>query len=267
MDNKPNILFSKKLTLTTETNVNDVTPIAKVPKKIFSKNLHIYANMMVNRKSQIKSILKEVLYNSTAQAILKIFNTRHKLIKIIWIICLVLTCSTCAPLIVKSLTRYFSYEVVTTSRTIYEAPALFPKITICNRNLFTTEYSAHFLERYGYLDTVYKMNNVFDESEKKRFTHPLSEILLACTFNDQNCTADDFSNEFYKDGNCSSFNTGFNSSGHEIPLRESIRVGSNYGLKLTLYVNYYENLTKFNKYYGASIKIGNVYAANCYFRV
>ncbi len=48
-----------------------------------------------------------------------------------------------------------------------------------------------------------------------------------------------------------------------MPLKSSIRAGSSNGLKLTLYLNFYEKLmpvrgnTEFNVYTGAIIKIGN----------
>ena len=63
---------------------------------------------------------------------------------------------------------------------------------------------------------------------------------------------------FFDKGNCFSFNTGFDSLGQKIPLKSSIRAGSQYGLKLTLYVNYYELIaSKYSTYMGAIIKIGN----------
>ena len=240
--------------LPTTTTTTEETPSSPPPKKSFE----LCAGLVVNRQAQIKSLLKEVLYNSTAQAVLKILFTRSKLIKSIWIICLALTLSTCAPLLIRNLMSYFSFEVITTSRTIFETPTLFPKVTICNRNLFTTKYAFELLSLSNYTDVVYKMyTNYFNESEKNKLTHEFGDILLACSFNGQDCTHADFVPEFFKDFNCMSFNTGRNATHQNVPRRQSFRAGSNYGLKLTLYVNFYENLTLYNKYVGASIKIGN----------
>ena len=112
----------------------------------------------------------------------------------------------------------------------------------------------------SYTDLVYSVKNNFNESEKNKLSHSFSDILLACSFNGQTCTHHEFREEFYKDGNCTSFNTGVNISDHVMPLKKSFRAGSNYGLKLTLYVNFYEKLMKqgTNKYVGASIKIGKI---------
>jgi hypothetical protein len=240
--------------------VKNPLPTATPPpsKQTPKKTLEFCAGLVINRQAQIKILLKEVLYNSTAQAVLKIFFTRSKLIKFIWIICLALTLSTCAPLLIRNFMSYFSYEVITTSRTIFETPTLFPKVTICNRNLFTTKYAFELLSSSNYTDVVYKMyNNYFNESERNKLTHEFGDILLACNFNGQICTHADFVPEFFKDSNCMSFNTGRNATNQNVPRRQSFRAGSSYGLKLTLYVNFYENLTRFNKYVGASIKIGN----------
>jgi hypothetical protein len=49
------------------------------------------------------------------------------------------------------------------------------------------------------------------------------------------------------------------SNGSRLDLREAMRSGSQYGLRLTLYVNFYEGLLNnfFNIYMGSIIKIGN----------
>ena len=120
--NNPNILFTKTAKSTTP-------PPKQQQQSNVKKNFETCASLIINRNAQIKSLLKEVLYNSTSQAILKIFFTRHKLIKFIWVICLIFTCSTCALLLLRNILSYFSFEVITTSRTIFETPTLFPKVS------------------------------------------------------------------------------------------------------------------------------------------
>lgn len=128
--NEKNILFTK-----TPISQKPQPPPAPPPTSLQlaiksnpKKSFETYAGLILTRNAQIKCLLKEVLYNSTAQAILKIFFTRHKVIKIIWALCLALTCSTCAPLLLRNFLSYFSYDVITTSRTIFETPTLFPKV-------------------------------------------------------------------------------------------------------------------------------------------
>jgi hypothetical protein len=79
---------------------------------------------------EIKPLAKEILYNSIAQAILKIIDTPFIALKIFLFI-FVLTSTACsAYLVVQSFLAYFAYEVATTTRTLSETPAPFPKITI-----------------------------------------------------------------------------------------------------------------------------------------
>ncbi len=88
-----------------------------------------------NNDDETNRLLKEVLYNSTAQAILKIKNTPHTLIKLFWSACLLFLCTYSSYAIIDSLLVYFSYQVFTITKTIYETPTLFPKVTICNKVL------------------------------------------------------------------------------------------------------------------------------------
>ncbi len=78
------------------------------------------------RNAKIKSLIKETLYNSLAQAIIKIKETL--------LICVLASSGLCSYLIIELVLAFLSYGVNTTSRTLYETPALFPKITICNVN-------------------------------------------------------------------------------------------------------------------------------------
>ena len=56
-----------------------------------------------------------------------------------------------------------------------------------------------------------------------------------------------------------------NASNQPVPIKETIRSGSSFGLKLDFYVNFYEPLISKNKFVGAIIKIGNSsYAAPSY---
>ena len=48
-------------------------------------------------------------------------------------------------MVAESIMIYLSFEVKTTSRTKFETSSLFPQITICNRNIFQTEFAIEFL--------------------------------------------------------------------------------------------------------------------------
>jgi hypothetical protein len=101
-------------------------------------------------------------------------------------------------------------------------------------------------------------NSNFDDKSKRLLAHNFTDILSACQFNYEKCDASDFEwsfDPYY--GNCYSFNTGFNSSGHRVKLKESSVSGWLFGLQLELYVNHNENLSLFNDAKGLLVRINN----------
>ena len=223
---------------------------------------------------EIKRLIKETLYNSAAQAIIKIIETPHWCLKFFLFICILISTSLCAYLILQLILSYLSFGVSTTTRTIYETKAVrFPKITVCNINPFTTKYAAEFLKKINqkhfaqidlfnseqmnnnfnfsqkskllvkfYWLAVFEMNNL-NETEKRKLSHTLDDIMSSCTFNTQPCVVNDFS--WYFDpwyGNCWMFNAAKSSN-----FSNKVS-GEFYGLQMIFYVNFNENLTMLNSY-------------------
>ena len=203
------------------------------------------------RKKAIKPLLKEVLYNSLAQAIFRIFTTSHLILKIFLFTFVFVSTSYSSYLVIETIMSYLSFGVTTTSRTIHETPTLFPKVTFCNFNMFQSEYAWN-LTSMG-LD----VGNLSD-GEKKMLGHDLNDILFDCKFNNEQCYSTDFIwswDNVY--GNCFTFNTGFDLNGNKVALKESTLSGPYYGLKLVLYVNVFEKLINSISGLGAVIRIGN----------
>ena len=133
---------------------HDLTKAQKNAEKT-AENLKASANndtkkySKANRRAhyaQIKALLRETLTNEAVQGFLKIFFASHLAVKLFWTLSLLVANGLCAYLVVQTVLAYFSYGVSTTSRVINENPALFPKITICNNNQFTTAYSVEFIK-------------------------------------------------------------------------------------------------------------------------
>ena len=147
------------------------------------------------------------------------------------------------------------YNVITTTRIINETPAVFPKVTICNKNPFTSRNAFEFLSESNFLNMSRinetlngdrtlanqyfarlraglfgQIQNMPDE-KKKKFSHDLNDTLLSCLFSYQPCNSDDFEWKWDSNyGNCFVFNSGFNSSGQKVELRKSSIGGNIYGL-------------------------------------
>ena len=195
---------------------------------------------------KIKNLAKEVLYNSFAQAIIKVFLTPHLSLKIFWFMLTVFSSVLTSYMMIQSILDYLSYDVITKIRSIQETSSLFPKITFCNVNLHTTKYAFDLFEKFNEnaadnaAQFVYEILKLPDE-EKTKFGHSLDDILLSCRFNSKSCNSRDFTRSFDNTyGNCYSFNSGFDENGTKVDLKESAFVGSLFGLQLTLYANVYE---------------------------
>jgi hypothetical protein len=198
------------------------------------------------KETEIKNFLKEILYTSLSQAIIKIFLTPHLILKVFLTIFVLVSSVLASYLVIQSIIVYFTYEVTTKSRIVYETPTLFPKVTFCNLNEFTTEYAFN-LTQQG----VYYGNNLLNE-EKQKLGHDLNDILFDCKFNNIDCDATDFAWSYDNSyGNCYTLNSS---------LKKSYLAGPEFGLTLTLYVNVYEKLLNVtNQLYGlgAIFRIGN----------
>jgi hypothetical protein len=237
-----------------------------------------------------KLYIKGILNNSLAQAIIRLVAPQESNLAVrIYLFLFIVSSNALAfYYIAGSVMSFLDYEVTTTSRTIYEMPTLFPKITICNRNRFQTKYALDFLHKInininsnvnifngnGMKDVDYKVvneltdnikyradgviRNNFSDLEKKQLGHSLEDILMNCRFDDNSCSSKDFSwtyDSYY--GNCYEFNSEKDDKSRR---KVSSVAGAINGLRLRLYANYHENLALFNSNNGGSgvvIKIDN----------
>ena len=181
------------------------------------------------------SFLKDNLRNEFFEVILKVISSPHILLKAYLLIFLVVSSGLAAYTVVESFINYFEYEVITTTRTIFETPTLFPKVTICNLNPLTTKFAFQFLKEQVNFedelsnwtfeesssftrDSYYKALNIagnknFSDEKRQNLGHSLDDMLLSCSYNGEECGSRDFMWVFdpmY--GNCYVFNSGWNST-------------------------------------------------------
>ena len=184
------------------------------------------------QNDQIKTLLKEVLYNSLSQAVIKLILSPHYILKAFLSIVVVGSSGIASYLVVKSILTYLSYGINTTSRTIYERSSIFPKITICNQNRFISEYAVEVLSKISIdalniniLDSsqtlnlnqsfkkknfrdiddiaTYEINAMsFSDEMRKNLSHDFEDILLDCSFNADECYSNDFLWKFHKVKKC-----------------------------------------------------------------
>jgi hypothetical protein len=213
-------------------------------------------------------ILKEHLTCEMYDAILIVCETPHLILKIFLGLFLLIAHGFAAYTTIELILTYLKYDVITTSRTIYETPSVFPKVTVCNLNTFATQTSLNIINKFytlssnlSYYDKssngisaqllIMSLVSESNDTFKKAISHSFDDVLIGCKFNYQQCYSSDFKWEFDQTyGNCYSFNSGFNSTGQKTDLKKSSLAGNVYGLQLDLYVDFYENLTFFNSVLG-----------------
>ena len=141
---------------------------------------------------KLNEIISELLSDSTAYGLAKIFKRKKLFFKLFWLTFFLMGSGTSVYYICDAITGYFEYEVITKIENKYEQPMLFPTISIC-------PYA----------------NNAFDNKS-------LDLIVKQCSFNlNQSCQSnlENYFEQFktYK-GDCLRFNSGKNMSGHAIPF-------------------------------------------------
>jgi hypothetical protein len=223
-------------------------------------------------ETRIKTLTKSILYNSTSQACINLVHTRHLVLKLFLAVCICATLVASSFFVITNILMYFEFEVTTVSRQVFDddhekgMTTLFPKVTFCNQNQFTTEKALEFLKQ---VDKSSNNNiSVFDRTKMKNltqrqktqlytslntmatstmlqnklnFSHSLEDIVLSCFFNNQVCNMNDFLSfldPIY--GLCFLFK----------PSKPVYGAGPLNGIIIDVYMNFHENLTEFNAFTG-----------------
>jgi hypothetical protein len=230
------------------------------------------------------ALLKEHLTNEMFSSIIHVFNTPCLMLKIFLVIFNLLAVGLASYTTIKLILSYLEYGVTSTTRGVYKTPAVFPKVTICNVNPFTSKYGYEFFrnitnntfdrfpENQSSFETLtqafisqvkaFALASNLSDLAKKSLSKDIKDSLLRCGFNVDQCTSDDFS--WFYDlvyGNCYSFNSGFNSTGQQRDSYASYLAGNFHGLIVDFYVRSYENISLYNSIWGgtgAIIRIDNV---------
>ena len=142
---KPNSSIEKKPMRFTVTLQHKTSSIEKAPLKPFTidqnlENLNASSKEITqphykHTKDEIKHLAKERFYNSILQSLIKIIETPFMTLKVFVLIYILILTALSSYSVVETFLAFYAYEVTSTSRTLYEIPAQFPKVTICNCNI------------------------------------------------------------------------------------------------------------------------------------
>ena len=216
-----------------------------------------------SKYGEIKKLFVEWSLASTCQCYPKIFQYKNTYGILIWMVLfLVFTCLTYWFLIFGIL-DYFEGEVVSKIRVYNEETLIYPVVTICNANPFTTKEAENLLSDFimddnlifkimDYQESDPNMKTFFlnalkvqntknygmykayylNDLKKKELGLSMESMLRFCYLNGKWCNASDFSWVFsYTYGNCFQFDS--KSNGSQLP-KETKLSGETYGIVLVL---------------------------------
>jgi hypothetical protein len=92
-------------------------------------------------KRRLKENLIEIGLTTQLHGIPKIFNNKHKSLKILWLICFILSISFCINYLIQTINGYLKYPIITNIITIQQNPMPMPVITICDLNTPLTNFT------------------------------------------------------------------------------------------------------------------------------
>ena len=118
--------------------------------------------------------------NEFAGRIIKLFRTPLIVMRIVLIVFLLFVIGFSSFLTIQSFVNYFNYEVVTTHRIVKEIPVVFPQITICNTNMFSSEYAVEFLKDIN--KRYYPKIDMFDKNQMNALSYKERDNLLSNIF-------------------------------------------------------------------------------------
>ena len=190
-------------------------------------------------KINLKSLLYTKGRNSSVNNLVKILHSKRLFFKIAWSLVFMLLLAICSYTIIVAYLKYLAYDIVTLIRERTEMPAKLPAITVCNANGLTTSagimWASNVYAKYniskknnyiGAQPSLYNLlnskgnivlpkvmamtaalNPQINDTFRKSLGLSMKDMLISCTFNAAECTADDFV-WFYENnyGNCFRFN-------------------------------------------------------------
>ena len=231
--------------------------------------------------SQIKNILLEVVLSSSAHGLPNIFKSKTIFLKIIWTLFFLFFFCYCSISIIRTINSYLNWEFVTKIEVIREIPTEFPAVTICNLNIYGTEFAKNIVdnivkekknnlsfsnisEAFYNSDQVFflfqqtVMSTNFTDENRKNLSLPLEDFLIHCRYGFEICDTDKFDwfyDKFY--GNCFTLNNGHNSKGKNIPIYNVSQGGAFKGLQMLLYLGNQSDIPELVRSSGVHVFVHN----------
>lgn len=220
---------------------------------------------------KLKETFKESILSSNFHGIANVVKSSSFLLKLMWIIFIMISASFCVYMIVVNILSYLQYEVSTKTRLINEYESIFPTVTICNINFFTTNLATKSIEEFKQdfsdydplseffkIECISKLRLIKNEQEIKDLGDSKKKLIFSCFFNGEDCDYDKLSYFRHPSyGNCYQFNSGYDTNRKRIALKKISLSERTYSLRLALNVSIDNGLKFMNGNLGALLLIHN----------
>ena len=222
-------------------------------------------------KLSLMTTFKDIILSSTVHGIPNIIRSKNTFLKLMWTCFSLISGAACAYLISQTIVNYLKYEVNTKTRLYHEYKTVFPTVTICNANKFTSNLSEGFIMSYE--QNLLSSNPLYRFAENRAnflsnlakyekwidlFGDSLEKLIVNCEFKFNKCNKTNFKfflHPFY--GNCYQFNSGYNNKNQMVDTEYSITTEKRQGLRLILNISVPETIKFLNPSSGAIIFIHN----------
>ena len=203
----------------------------------------------MSKLKEIKISTKETVENSSIHALPNIVRNKYTLIKLVWIVCFLISFGVCCWFIIQSIHSYLNYDVVTNIQVKYENKIKFPVVTICNLNYFATNYSylvmnALFNSTNPPMELNYfakVLSNFYISNfglEKNKLGFGLEQTIIGCFYMLKDCNMTNDFEEYFDSwyGRCFRFNSGKNMLNQTVDQRYVYQSGLFGTLDLDLFI-------------------------------
>jgi len=100
-----------------------------------------------SKRDHVKHILAKWSADASFQCLPKIFETKNVTLKIVWLLLFILLTCLTGLILSKNIMEYVERQVVTQIEILNEIEPEFPCVTICDTNMFPTEYAESLLKK------------------------------------------------------------------------------------------------------------------------
>ncbi len=188
---------------------------------IFTHSSHsIQFIELFNMGRLLETFRKKMLFRFSGHGLPNVFKTKCRYKKFMWSFLWATGLIISSFLVSQTIKDYFNYDVTITSRVMNEYPLLFPKVTICNMDPFTTDKSVDFLatmirqhtnedisqfksnldlvnyfienaEGSSFKKTAMFYANKSDTQTKISFSYDINKFIYSCQFGVWKCNLND----------------------------------------------------------------------------